>query len=72
MSDKIDFKALLAKVAAGERLSEADAAQAFEAMMSGDATPAQMGGFLLALRVRGETVDEIAAAARTMRNKALH
>ncbi|HYL33214.1 MAG TPA: anthranilate phosphoribosyltransferase, partial [Stellaceae bacterium] len=72
MSGKIEFKTLLAKVAAGERLSEADATQAFEAMMSGDATPAQMGGFLMALRVRGETVDEIAAAARTMRSKALH
>ena len=65
------FKALLGRVAAGERLSEADAADAFDAMMSGDATPAQMGGFLMALRVRGETVDEITGAARTMRAKAL-
>jgi anthranilate phosphoribosyltransferase len=72
MSGNVDFKALLAKVASGERLSEADAASAFNAMMSGDATPAQMGGFLMALRVRGETVDEIAAAAQTMRSKALH
>ncbi|MDE2229327.1 MAG: anthranilate phosphoribosyltransferase [Alphaproteobacteria bacterium] len=72
MSGSTDFKALLAKVAAGERLSEADATRAFDAMMSGDATPAQMGGFLMALRVRGETVDEIAAAAHTMRSKALH
>ncbi|HYM01883.1 MAG TPA: anthranilate phosphoribosyltransferase [Stellaceae bacterium] len=73
MSDAVrDFKALLGRVAAGERLSESDAAAAFDAMMSGDATPAQMGGFLMALRVRGETVDEITGAARTMRAKALH
>ncbi len=57
MSDApADFKALLARVANGERLDERDAAAAFDAMMSGDATPAQMGGFLMALRVRGETV----------------
>jgi len=66
-----DLRTLLAKVATGERLSEAEAAAAFDAMMSGDATPAQMGGFLMALRVRGETVEEITGAARTMRAKAL-
>ncbi|HKW54654.1 MAG TPA: anthranilate phosphoribosyltransferase [Stellaceae bacterium] len=67
-----DFKALLAKVAAGQRLSEDESAAAFDRMMSGDATPAQMGGFLMALRVRGETVEEITGAARTMRAKAAH
>src|SRR5260221_10039806 len=67
-----DLRMLLAKVAAGDRLSEAEAAAAFDAMMSGDATPAQMGGFLMALRVRGETVAEITGAARTMRAKAAH
>ncbi len=66
-----DFRALLAKVATGQRLSEAEASTAFEAMMSGDATPSQMGGFLMALRVRGETVEEITGAARIMRAKAL-
>jgi anthranilate phosphoribosyltransferase len=65
------FRALLAKVATGQRLSEVEAAAAFDAMMSGDATPAQMGGFLMALRVRGETVEEITGAARTMRAKVL-
>ena len=71
MTDITDFKALLGRVAGGERLSEDDAAAAFDAMMSGNATPAQMGGFLMALRVRGETVAEITGAARTMRAKAL-
>src|SRR5690348_2127034 len=71
MSDPIDFKALLAKLATSQRLSESEAAAAFDAMMSGDTTPSQMGAFLMALRVRGETVEEITGAARTMRAKAL-
>jgi anthranilate phosphoribosyltransferase len=66
-----DLKTLLAKLATGQRLSEAEAAAAFDAMMSGDATPSQMGAFLMALRVRGETVEEITGAARIMRAKAL-
>jgi anthranilate phosphoribosyltransferase len=66
-----DLKALLAQVAGGRSLSEADAEAAFDIIMSGDATPSQMGAFLMALRVRGETVDEITGAARTMRAKAL-
>jgi anthranilate phosphoribosyltransferase len=65
-----DLKALLGKLAAGQRLSEDESAQAFDRMMSGDATPAQMGAFLMALRLRGETVEEITGAARTMRAKA--
>jgi anthranilate phosphoribosyltransferase len=70
-SDMPDFKILLGRVANGERLSEADAETAFEAMMSGNATPSQMGGFLMALRIRGETIEEITGAARVMRAKAL-
>ncbi len=65
-----DMKSLLARVAAGQRLSVDEARAAFDIMMSGDATPAQMGGFLLALRVRGETVDEITGGVLTMRAKA--
>ncbi len=71
MTDITEFRALLGRVAAGERLDETDAAAAFDAMMSGNATPSQMGGFLMALRVRGETVAEITGAARAMRAKAL-
>ena len=64
-----DFKQILARVADGDSLTVDEAHQAFDIMMSGDATPSQMGGFLMALRVRGETVDEITGAARTMREK---
>jgi anthranilate phosphoribosyltransferase len=69
MSD--DFKALIAKVATGASLSRNEAAAAFDSMMSGEATPSQMGGLLMALRIRGETVDEITGAVTTMRAKML-
>lgn len=61
------LKPLLAKVANGEALSREEARSAFSVLMSGDATPAQIGGFLMALRVRGETVDEIAGAVDMLR-----
>jgi len=67
-----DFKKLLGKVADGNSLSEAESERAFDIMMSGDATPSQMGAFLMALRVRGETVEEITGAVRVMRAKAVH
>jgi anthranilate phosphoribosyltransferase len=57
----------LAKVIAGQHLDEAEMETAMRAIMEGDATPAQIGGFLVALRMKGETVAEIAAAARVMR-----
>ncbi len=64
-----DLKATIGKVAAGERLSRQEAEQAFDIIMSGDATPVQIGAFLTGLRLRGETVDEIAGAVATMRAK---
>lgn len=70
-SELADFRSLLAHLATGAVLTEAQAEQAFEIMMSGDATPSQMGAFLMALRVRGESVEEITGAARVMRAKAL-
>jgi anthranilate phosphoribosyltransferase len=70
MSELGAMKAVLARVASGETLDEDAAAAVFNTIMSGDATPAQVGGLLLALRVRGETVAEIAGAARAMRAKA--
>ena len=62
-----NLKPLLARLAAGEALSEADAQGAFDVIMSGEATPAQIGGLLMAMRVRGETVAEITGAVRAMR-----
>ena len=54
-------------LAAERPLTGSEAEAAFSALFDGAATPAQIGGLLMALRVRGETVDEIAAAARAMR-----
>jgi anthranilate phosphoribosyltransferase len=71
LSDMTDFKSLIAKVADGNALPSDEAEAAFEAMMSGDATSGQIGAFLMALRVRGETVDEITAGAKIMRAKAV-
>jgi anthranilate phosphoribosyltransferase len=56
-------------IAASRALTRAEAEAAFTALFEGAATPAQMGGFLMALRTRGETVDEYAAAATVMRAK---
>ena len=61
------LKPFLAKVANGESLSRTEAEEAFGVMMAGESTPSQIGGFLMALRVRGETVDEIAGAVSVMR-----
>jgi anthranilate phosphoribosyltransferase len=66
-----DLKSIIGKVATGATLSRDEAASAFNAMMSGEATPSQMGGLLMALRVRGETVEEITGAVSAMRSKML-
>ena len=67
----LNFKELIAIAASGASLTRAQAERAFDIMMSGDATPAQMGGLLMAMRVRGETIEEITGAATVMRAKAL-
>ena len=64
------FKPLIAKVAAGLPLAGPEAEIAFSQILSGESTPAQTAAFLMALRVRGETVEEIASAAHIMREKA--
>ncbi|MCU0831864.1 MAG: anthranilate phosphoribosyltransferase [Rhizobiaceae bacterium] len=61
------FKPFIAKAASGAPLAREEAEAAFGLMMDGEATAAQIGGFLMALRVRGETVGEIAAAVSVMR-----
>ena len=64
-----EFKTLIGKVATGATLTREESANAFDRMMSGEATPSQMGGLLMGLRLRGETVDEITGAVTTMRAK---
>src|ERR1700757_4752583 len=64
-----DFRGLLAKVGNGETLSLPEAERAFDIMTSGNATPAQMGAFLMGLKVRGETADELAGGAKVLRDK---
>ena len=71
MTEERNFKPLMAKVANGKALSLDEAVMAFDIIMSGDATPSQMGAFLMALKVRGETTEEITGAVRIMREKAL-
>ena len=64
-----ELKPIIAKAADGKPLSRDEARTAFNVMMSGDATPSQIAGLLMALRVRGETVDEITGAVEIMREK---
>src|SRR5438552_10841967 len=66
-----DLKSIIGKATTGASLPRDEAASAFDSMMSGEATPSQMGGLLMALRVRGETVDEITGAVTAMRSKML-
>ncbi len=62
-----NLKPMLARLATGATLSAAESEQAFDIIMSGEATPAQIGGLLMAMRVRGETVAELTGAVRAMR-----
>jgi anthranilate phosphoribosyltransferase len=61
------FRQLIAQAATGEPLAPAAAREAFDLMMTGNATPAQVAGLLMALRVRGETIEEITAGAEALR-----
>ncbi|MBY0613622.1 MAG: anthranilate phosphoribosyltransferase [Beijerinckiaceae bacterium] len=61
------FKPIIAKVATGAGLSVEEARKAFDDLLSGETTPSQTGAFLMALRVRGETVEEITGAVSAMR-----
>ena len=70
MADAL-IREVMWRLAAGQSMSEIQAEQVFDVMMSGAATQAQMGAMLMALRVRGETVEEITGAARSLRSRAL-
>ena len=64
-----ELRSLIQKVSTGATLERAEIQQALSIMMSGVATPAQMGAFLMAMRVRGETVNEITGAAELLRSR---
>jgi anthranilate phosphoribosyltransferase len=68
--DEIDIRAAIARVSGGGDLTAGEIATVFGAIMDGAATPAQIGGLLVALRMKGETADELAGAARAMRARA--
>ncbi len=63
----MDLKSIIARLAEGEKLAETEAEAAFSLLISGQATPAQIAGVLMAMRVRGETIPEITGAVRAMR-----
>ena len=71
-NDDFDIKHAISKVVGGQSLSFEEAGAAMDQIMSGQATSAQIGALLTALRMRGETVDEIAGFASTMRDHARH
>ena len=64
------LKTAIQKVVDGMDLSEEEMEGAMDVIMSGQATPAQIGAFITALRLKGETIGEITGAARVMRRKA--
>lgn len=66
-----ELKRIIQKVSTGACLDDAEIESALDIMSSGAATPVQMGAFLMALRVRGETIDEITGAARLLRSRML-
>ena len=65
------IKEAIGKVVTGTDLNEEEMVGVMNEIMSGECTPAQIGSFITALRIKGETVDEITGAARVMREKAV-
>ncbi|MDI3567405.1 anthranilate phosphoribosyltransferase [Bradyrhizobium sp. Arg816] len=63
------LRSIIGKVATGATLTREETASAFDSMMSGYATPSQIGALLMGMRVRGETVEEVTGAASAMRNR---
>ena len=71
MGNGLTVAAVLARVTSGEELSEAESAYVMEAIFTGHATSAQIAGFLVGLKMRGETVEELVGMARVMRAHSL-
>ncbi|NQU38449.1 MAG: anthranilate phosphoribosyltransferase [Lentisphaerae bacterium] len=65
------MKQYLAKVIEGTNLTQAETTEAFDLIMAGEATPSQIAGLIVALRMKGETIDEIAGGAASMRRRAV-
>ncbi|MBH5372209.1 anthranilate phosphoribosyltransferase [Bradyrhizobium glycinis] len=63
------LRLIIGKVASGATLTREETAAAFDSMMSGDATPSQIGGLLMGMRVRGETIDEVTGAASAVQSR---
>jgi anthranilate phosphoribosyltransferase len=72
LTEEAMIREAIEAVVAGRSLSTEEAARAMGEIMSGEATPAQLGAFLTALRLKGETVDEVAGMAQVMRERSLH
>lgn len=70
MTDNQDIRKIIAKVVEGQDLAPDEMVNAMQQIMSGECGDAQIGGLLVALRIKGETVDEVAAAAKVMRQLA--
>ncbi len=68
----MDMQAAIRAMTEHKNLSEQDMSAVMRLIMTGQATPAQVGGFLIGLRMKGETVDEVAAAASVMRELVVH
>ena len=68
----MDARTALIAIAGGDTLARADARSAMASVMSGEATPAQLGALLAAIHVRGETVDEIVGFATALRDASVH
>ena len=68
----MNIQQAIARLVAGANLTEQEMVDVMNQVMTGEATPIQVGAFLTALRIQGETVEEVTGAARVMREKALH
>ena len=64
----MQIQTALAKIVESKNLSREESAQVFSLIMTGETTDAQIGAFLAAMRVKGETAEELAGAAETMRD----